>query len=52
MALGDLVIDETGTVTGIRVLSNDASGSKLEISLRTTGTIRGVAQSALWPTRN
>ena len=48
MALGDLVIDETGTVTGIRVLSNDASGSKLEISLRTTGTIRGVAQSTLW----
>ncbi len=30
MALGDLVIDETGTVTGIRVLSNDASGSKLD----------------------
>ena len=48
MALGDLVLDETGTITGIRVLSNDASGSKLEISLRTTGTVRGVAESTLW----
>lgn len=48
MALGDLVLDETGTITGIRVLSNDASGSKLEISLRTTGTVRGVAESTVW----
>ena len=48
MALGDLVVEETGTVTGIRVLSNDASGSKVEINLRTTGTIRGVAESTLW----
>lgn len=48
MALGDLVIEETGTITGIRVLSTDASGTKLEISLRTTGTIRGVAESSLW----
>ncbi len=48
MALGDLVVEETGTVTGIRVLSNDASGSKVEISMRTTGTIRGVAESSLW----
>ena len=48
MALGALVMEDTGTVTGIRVLSNDASGSKLEISLRTTGTIRGVAESTLW----
>ena len=48
MALGDLVLEETGTVTGIRVLSNDASGSKVEISMRTTGTIRGVAESSLW----
>ena len=48
MALGDLLVEETGTVTGIRVLSNDASGSKVEISMRTTGTIRGVAESTLW----
>ena len=48
MALGDLVLDETGTVTGIRVLSADASGSKLEVCLRTSGTIRGVAESTFW----
>ncbi len=48
MALGDLVLDETGTVTGIRVLSNDASGTKLEVCLGTTGTIRGVAETCLW----
>ena len=48
MALGDLVLEETGQVTGIRVLSTDASGTKLEVSLQTTGTIRGVAESTLW----
>ncbi len=46
--LGELVLDETGTVTGTRVLSNDASGTKLEVSLRTTGEIQGVAESCLW----
>ena len=48
MALGELVLEETGTVTGIRVLSNDASGTKLEVCLQTTGQIRGVAESCLW----
>ena len=48
MALGDLVLEETGQVTGIRVLSTDASGTKLEVSLQTTGTIRGVSESTLW----
>ena len=48
MPLGDLVLDETGTVTGIRVLSTDASGTTLEVSLRSTGTIRGVAQTSMW----
>ena len=48
MALGDLVLEETGTVTGIRVVSNDASGTKLEVCLRATGTIRGTAESTLW----
>ena len=48
MALGDLVLDETGTVTGIRILSTDASGTKAEICLQSTGTIRGVAETTLW----
>ena len=48
MALGALVLDETGTVTGIRVLSVDGFGTKLEVCLRTTGKIRGVAETTLW----
>ena len=48
MALGDLVFDETGSVTGVRVLSADASGTKLEVCLQTTGTIRGVAETCFW----
>ena len=46
--LGELILEETGTVTGIRVVSNDASGTKLEVSLRLTGHILGVAESCLW----
>ena len=48
MALGDLVLDETGQVTGTRVLSTDASGTNLETSLQLSGTIRGVAETTLW----
>ncbi len=48
MALGDLVYEETGKVTGIRVLSSDASGTKLELSLQTAGQIRGVDENCLW----
>ena len=48
MALGDLVLDETGSVTGVRVLPNDATGTKTEICLQLTGTIRGVAETTLW----
>ena len=45
MALGDLILDEAGQVTGTRVLSTDASGTNLELSLQLTGTIRGVPQT-------
>jgi hypothetical protein len=48
MALGDLVLDETAQITGIRILSTDASGTKVEVSLQTTGTIRGVDENTLW----
>ena len=48
MALGDLICEETGQVTGIRVLSTDASGTKVEINLQTTGKIRGVSENTLW----
>ncbi len=48
MALGDLILDETGQVTGTRVLSADASGASIEICLQLTGTIRGVAETTIW----
>ena len=48
MALGDLILDETGQVTGTRVLSADASGTNIELCLQLTGTILGVAETTLW----
>ena len=48
MALGDLILEETGQVTGIRVLSADASGTNTETCLQLTGTIRGVAETTIW----
>ena len=48
MALGNLILDETGQVMGMRVLSNDANGVNVEVSLQTTGTIRGVPENTLW----
>ena len=47
MALGNLILDETGQVMGMRVLSNDANGVNVEVSLQTTGTIRGVPENTL-----
>ena len=48
MALGNLILDETGQVMGMRVLSIDANGVSGEVSLMTNGTIRGVSESTLW----
>ena len=48
MALGNLILDETGQVMGMRVLSNNADGVSVEVSLQTTGTIRGVPENTLW----
>jgi len=48
MALGNLILDETGQVMGMRVLSNDANGVNVEVSLQITGTIRGVPENTLW----
>jgi|TARA_B110000263_G_C14870644_1_gene312810 hypothetical protein len=48
MALGNLILDETGTIDGVRELSNDASGIKNEIKLTLKGTIRGVEQTTKW----
>jgi len=48
MALGELVLEDSGQITGIRVLSSDASGTTLELNLQLSGTIRGVDQNTLW----
>ena len=48
MALGDLILDEAGQVTGIRVLSPDGSGTNIEVCLQLAGTIRGVAETTIW----
>ena len=48
MALGDLVLEEVGQVTGIRVLSTNESGSELEINLQSSGTIKGVEGQSMW----
>ena len=48
MAVGELVLEDSGQITGIRVLSTDASGTTLELSLQLSGTIRGVGQNTLW----
>ena len=48
MALGNLILDETGQVMGMRVLSNDANGVNVEVSLQTTGTIKEVPENTLW----
>ena len=48
MALGDLVLNETGSIDEVRELSNDASGIKNEIKLTLKGTIRGVEETTKW----
>ena len=48
MALGELVLEDSGQITGIRVLSTDTSGTTLELNLQLSGTIRGVGQNTLW----
>ena len=46
--LGEVIFEEKGTTTGVRVLSADAAATKVEVTLQTEGTIGGVAQSSLW----
>ena len=48
MALGHLVLDETIGGYSIRVLSVDGSGTEIEVSASSTGTIRGVPETTLW----
>jgi hypothetical protein len=48
MALGELVNEERGQISGVRIISSDVTGTTSEISLRTEGTIRGTRQVSNW----
>jgi hypothetical protein len=48
MALGKLLLDETGTIDAVRELSNDEHGVKSEILLTLKGTIRDVEETTKW----
>ena len=46
--LAEMLYEETGKATTTRVLSADASGIDIEITLQTKGKIMGVEQSSAW----
>ena len=46
--LGELIYEETGATSGIRVLSSEGGETTLEVSLQTQGKILGVEAGSLW----
>ncbi|MFQ5930028.1 MAG: hypothetical protein ACE5MK_10030 [Acidobacteriota bacterium] len=46
--LGELLYEEQGKTTGIRVLSSDSDGPKIEVSIQTSGKILGIEETSLW----
>ncbi len=46
--LGDLVLEEKGSTTGIRVLNEFPDKVVLEVCLATSGTLLGIEHTALW----
>ena len=46
--LGEMIYEEKGKTTGVRVLSSEGDDVIVEIALQTEGTIRGVAEKSLW----
>ena len=46
--LGDLLYEETGNVTGIRVLPPEEGAAVLEVGLRAAGRIQGVEHTSIW----
>ena len=43
--LGDLIYEEKGTTTGVRVLESENGSVKLEVSIQTEGKILGVGRA-------
>ena len=48
MALGELLIEETGTITSIRVLPATAEGANYEVCLTANGELRGSKYTTNW----
>ncbi|MEE2791269.1 MAG: hypothetical protein VX453_06530 [Acidobacteriota bacterium] len=48
MALGDLLYEETGQVTSVRVLPSDDGEVVTEVCVQTQGTIQGVEENTIW----
>ena len=48
MALGELINEETGTITGFRVLPSTAEGANYEVCLRAEGNLRGANYVTNW----
>ncbi len=46
--LGELLYEETGQTSGLRVLDSDEGGVKMEVSLQAQGRIQGVEHTSLW----
>ena len=46
--LGDLLYEETGNVTGIKVLPPEEGAVVLEVSLQAAGRIQGVEHTSIW----
>ena len=46
--LGELLYEETGNTTGIRVLPPEGGAANLEVSLQAAGSIQGVAHTSMW----
>jgi hypothetical protein len=46
--LGEILYEETGQTTGIRVLPSTGGETHLEVSLQTQGRIQGVDQRSMW----
>jgi hypothetical protein len=46
--LGDILYEEKGKTTGVRVLSSDGGEVTVEVTLQTQGRILGMEESSLW----
>ena len=50
--LGELIYEETGQTSGIKVLSSEGGETAVEVSLQTQGTVQGVAEQSIWTYRS